>query len=305
MKQSRSEFIDLHGVRHHVRRWGDPEAPTLFMLHGWQDMSATYQAVVDHFSTDLNVIAPDWRGFGLSDWGSDPYYLTEYVLALDELLDLYSPAGPACIVGHSMGGNVTGLYAGTRPDRVARFVNIEGYAPVPGFGAESVSEFLGRWLKHRRTPAARQTYPDRETAVQFVARLYPRRTGPEIEFLTTHLTHERPDGRWELNADPRSRFVLAMPLSTDQVTQLWSSITAEVLCLRGTLSFVSKAFEERLDVWQARLGCLRRGREILVEGAGHNVHQDRPAEVAELIEEFVLHGFADDASRTPDCARLG
>ncbi len=163
MKQSRSEFIDLRGVRHHVRRWGDPDAPALFMLHGWQDMSATYQAVVDRFTADFNIIAPDWRGFGLSDWGTDPYYLTEYVLGLDEILDLYSPDRPAAIVAHSMGGNVTGLYAGSRPERVAKFVNIEGFAPVPGFGADSVPEFLGQLAEApaRRTGPLHLSRPGR------------------------------------------------------------------------------------------------------------------------------------------------
>ncbi len=40
---SRSEFITLRGLRTHVRQWGEPGAPKLFMLHGWMDVAASFQ----------------------------------------------------------------------------------------------------------------------------------------------------------------------------------------------------------------------------------------------------------------------
>jgi pimeloyl-ACP methyl ester carboxylesterase len=47
MNASRSEFLDIRGLRYHVRRWGRPGAPKLFLLHGWMDVSASFQFVVD------------------------------------------------------------------------------------------------------------------------------------------------------------------------------------------------------------------------------------------------------------------
>ena len=67
MKSSRSEFITVRGLRYHVRHWGSDDAPKLFMLHGWMDVSASFQFVVDCLQRDWHVIAPDWRGFGLTD----------------------------------------------------------------------------------------------------------------------------------------------------------------------------------------------------------------------------------------------
>ncbi|MDE1005387.1 MAG: alpha/beta hydrolase, partial [Paraburkholderia fungorum] len=68
MNTSRSEFVAVRGIRLHVRRWGNPDAPMLFMLHGWMDVAASFQFVVDALGGDWQVIAPDMRGFGLSDW---------------------------------------------------------------------------------------------------------------------------------------------------------------------------------------------------------------------------------------------
>src|ERR1035437_356737 len=110
MKSSNSEFIDLRGLRIHVRTWGPVDAPPLFMLHGWMDFSATFQFLVDAFSRDWRVIAPDWRGFGESQWQNDSYWFANYLADLEALLDHYSPDEPARLVGHSMGSNVACLY---------------------------------------------------------------------------------------------------------------------------------------------------------------------------------------------------
>jgi len=73
MKPSRSEFHAIRGLRHHVRIWGEAAAPRLFLLHGWMDVGASFQFLVDSFVRDWQVIAPDWRGFGLSDWVRESY----------------------------------------------------------------------------------------------------------------------------------------------------------------------------------------------------------------------------------------
>src|SRR5438552_12136411 len=68
MKPSQSEFVQIRGLRYHCRCWGEALAPKLFMLHGWMDVSASFQFLVDALRGNWRVIAPDWRGFGLSEW---------------------------------------------------------------------------------------------------------------------------------------------------------------------------------------------------------------------------------------------
>ena len=47
MKPSASVFADVRGLRYHLRCWGDPRSPKLFLLHGWMDVSASFQFLVD------------------------------------------------------------------------------------------------------------------------------------------------------------------------------------------------------------------------------------------------------------------
>ena len=92
MRQSESLYFDVRRLRYHVRHWpGDP-ARRIVVLHGWMDVSASFQFLVDAMSPDWDVYAPDWRGYGLTDWGrSDCYWFPDYLGDLDALLDRIQP----------------------------------------------------------------------------------------------------------------------------------------------------------------------------------------------------------------------
>ena len=49
-------------------------APKMVLLHGWMDVSASFQFLVDALRGDWDVYAPDWRGYGLTDWGKADCY---------------------------------------------------------------------------------------------------------------------------------------------------------------------------------------------------------------------------------------
>ena len=115
-RESRSEFIPVRGLSYHVRHWGDAslvtaERPPLVMVHGWMDVGASFQFVVDALADDRYVVAPDWRGFGLTDTPQeDSYWFADYLGDLDALIDAtlkpFAGLTQVDLVGHSMGGNV-------------------------------------------------------------------------------------------------------------------------------------------------------------------------------------------------------
>ena len=99
-RTARSQFVSVRGLRHHVLSWGDaalatPERPPLVMLHGWMDVAASFQFVVDALPSERHVVALDWRGFGLTDTpAGDTYWIPDYVGDLDALLDALLPRAP-------------------------------------------------------------------------------------------------------------------------------------------------------------------------------------------------------------------
>ena len=154
---SRSEFVPIRGLNYHVQIWGNPTGttsllPPLVLLHGWMDVAASYQFMVDALSSAFaegrTVIAPDWRGFGKTASAqpgskADNYWLPDYLADVDFLLDHYVGAQAIDLVGHSMGGNVAMIYAGVRPERIRKLVNLEGF----GLGATEPGQAPGRYAK--------------------------------------------------------------------------------------------------------------------------------------------------------------
>ena len=117
----------------------------LLMFHGWGDMSATWQFVVDELKRDWHVIAPDWRGCGKSDNTGRTYYFPDYLADIDAVLDHYSPDRAVPVIGHSMGGNAACLYAGVRPDRVSHLVTLEGLG-LPRKSPDDAPERYTKWF---------------------------------------------------------------------------------------------------------------------------------------------------------------
>ncbi|CAJ0718916.1 hypothetical protein LMG8323_04073 [Ralstonia mannitolilytica] len=63
---SRSECITVRGLQYHVRHWGEPGSPKLFLLHGWMDVSASFQFLVDALRGKWWPDPIGWSGFNLS-----------------------------------------------------------------------------------------------------------------------------------------------------------------------------------------------------------------------------------------------
>ena len=58
MRPSASLTVPVRGLAYHVRTWGAENAPKLFMLHGWKDVGASFQFLIDALQRDWRVIAP-------------------------------------------------------------------------------------------------------------------------------------------------------------------------------------------------------------------------------------------------------
>lgn len=292
MNNPRSDFLTVRGVKLHVRRWGSPDAPALFMLHGWMDVSASFQFVVDALGGDWQVIAPDARGFGLSDWpvaerGGGHYWFHDYLADLEALLDHYAPQGQVNLVGHSMGANVACLYAGARPQRVRRVVDLEGFGLAPARASESPRR-LAAWLDDMREPARLKTYETRDDVAARLVKTNPRLAPERARFLAQHWAKRGEDGRYMLLADPAHKHHGPLLYRLDEVMAVWSRVSAKVLHVEAvaspTLSML--AGDIPLDEYKARFKAFPDWREKLIEEAGHMVHHDQPEQVAALIEAF-------------------
>lgn len=287
MKESRSEFVAVRGIDYHCRVWGPAGAPRLFLLHGSQDVSASWQFTVDAFAQEWQVIAPDWRGNGLSGWsGADSYWFPDYVGDLDALLERFSPEEPARIVGHSMGAHIGALYAGVRPDRVARFVNVDGFGP-PGGRQDPAPRRLAKWLAQLGDDTAQRPY---ESFEEFALRMQsenPRLTDERAAFLVRHWGRQEPDGTVVRRADPALKRINPAPFSQAEVLDCWRQTRAAVLWIDGAQSGLWARLTSNPQEFEDRAGAYQDLQIEHVDDAGHNIHHDQPERLAALIEGFM------------------
>jgi pimeloyl-ACP methyl ester carboxylesterase len=285
-RAARSSFVDARGLRHHLRHWGDPDAPPLVMLHGWMDVSASFQFVVDCLARERHVIAPDWRGFGLTGRpAADCYWFPDYLGDLDRLLDALLPDRALDLVGHSMGGNVATLYAGVRPARVRRLVNLEGFGLQATEPAQAPAR-LREWLDGVRDGARMTDYPTCDAVALRLMRTNPRLRPDRAAWLAAHWAQADAAGRFVLLGDPAHKLPNPYLYRVDETLAVWREITAPVLLVRAGETGHWHRFSGS-DAYRQRLLAIRDLHHATVEDAGHMLHHDQPERVASLIEEFV------------------
>jgi len=287
MRHSESTFLDIRGLRYHVRHWkGDP-ARRVFLLHGWMDVSASFQFLVDALRADWDVYAPDWRGYGLSQWsGADSYWFPDYIGDLDALLDRIQPDRPVNLVGHSLGGNVGGLYCGIRPGRIARFVNLEGFG-MPGTRPEQAPKRYERWLEELRVAPGWRPYASYDELADRLQGNNSRLTRERAEFLARHWGREAEGGGVVLRSDPAHKLVNATLYRLDEARACWSRATAPVLWVEAAESETRTRMKLSPEELAERRAAFATLTFHTVADAGHMLHHDQPGQVARLIEDFL------------------
>jgi pimeloyl-ACP methyl ester carboxylesterase len=286
MKPSTSHFHVIHGLRYHVRTWGDRAHPQLFLLHGWMDVSASFQFLVDCLEREWYVIAPDWRGFGLTAWADGGYWFPDYYADLDALLALYEPAAPARLIGHSMGGNILVTYAGIRPERVARLVTLEGLGFIRT-RPEQAPERYARWLNELRDVPQFRRYASFEEVAARLKRNNRRLTDVQADFLARHWAQEMPDGTIALRSDPRHKRVNPYLFRLDEVLACWRRVTAPAMLISGKQSHLKTWLKDTPEELAQRTSAFADLREVMLDDCGHMMHHDQPDQLARIIEAFL------------------
>lgn len=284
MKESRSEFLDIRGLRYHLRCWGSEQAPPMVILHGWMDVSNSFQFVVDAFRNEWQIIAPDLRGFGLTQWSDSCYWFPDYYADLDAILDQTVGDNPIILIGHSMGSQVASIYAGIRPERVRKLVILDGLN-VPDMPAESAPRKLRKWLDQIKEEQSHKDYENYDALAERILKHHDGLT-PERALHVAHGWGLKNDsGRVELVGDPKHRIHGPTLYRLAEAEAVWKEVSAPTLCIDGAKSGMFKMLGE--EEVRRRRKVFPDARTVVIEECGHMVHFDQPELVAEEIEKFI------------------
>jgi pimeloyl-ACP methyl ester carboxylesterase len=279
------ERLQLRGIGHQLTRWPGTDPQPLILLHGFLDAGASFQFLADALPDRWTLLAPDWRGFGGSDWQTGGYWFQDYFADLEALLDATCADRPATLIGHSMGANIATIYAGLRPARVARVISLEGFG-LARTRPEQAADRLVRWLDQLRERHEVAAFPSFEAFATMLQRRNPRLRADRADWIARCWAESGADGRVRARFDPAHKRVNPILYRREESEAIWQRIAAPLLFVYGAESeFLARA---HADADFERLAALIAGFELQrVEGAGHMLHHEQPEAIAAGIERFL------------------
>jgi pimeloyl-ACP methyl ester carboxylesterase len=238
---------------------------------------------VDCLPDTWSLVAPDWRGFGGSEWAPGGYWFPDYLADLEAILDALVPREPASVIAHSMGANIALLYGGIRPQRLKWLVNLEGVGLRRTQPDEAPARYA-EWLDELKQPLDSSHYRSAQQLADVLMKRNPRLTPDRAQFVARAWTREA-GNEVRLAFDPRHRFVNPVLYRREEAEACWSRVQIPVLFVAGESSGHQ---ERRLSEFSdERMHALFRDLQIVtLPGLGHMMHHEDPQAVAAPIVNF-------------------
>jgi pimeloyl-ACP methyl ester carboxylesterase len=187
-----------------------------------------------------------------------------------------------------MGGNVVMAYAGVRPQRIRRLVNLEGFG-LPDMPAAEAPARMATWLDELKVPQRLKPYASLAEVAARLQKNNPRLAEDKALWLAGQWAAPDDQGRWQLLADAAHRRTNPVPLRANDTIATWQRITAPLLWVQGARSRLDSHWGGRYSLaeFQQRLAHVRSVRQVALEDAGHMLHHDQPEALAAALLDFL------------------
>jgi pimeloyl-ACP methyl ester carboxylesterase len=286
--EHREKTIDVAGLNINYLEWGKPACEPLVLVHGFLDHAHSWRPFVTSLrgksKQPLWIVAADCRGHGDSGWvGAGGYYhFPDYVLDLHCLIQNLGRLR-FNLIGHSMGGTISFLYTGTFPDQVINVVLIEGVGP-PGLNLSDAPPRMEKWISEVRERGRNhfRQYTTVEAGARQLQQTNPRLNSDFAFELARTGMRQNAAGKWVWKFDPLHRTTAPQPFYSEQAIEFLRRIECPVLTIEGKESHQTKRTDKH-----NRFEAISNRRHVVIENAGHMVHQDNPEALANVVAEFL------------------
>jgi len=274
------------------------ETPRILALHGWLDNAATFKPMAEYLP-DCEILAIDFPGHGHSDWraGKLWYHLVDYLEDVALLVKHLSSGSDHWksfhLLGHSLGGVVSGLWAAAMPETLLSMSIIEGLGPLADTTGEN-SQRLRKALDSLNKLEDKQLRVfdsiDQATLVR------ARSGGMEdelarilVERSLEEAVNEEGNNGWRWSTDPRLMHISPNRYSEAQILEMMGDIQVPLLFLHGDPlpDFVDK------KVMEQRIQAAHAEKIVCIKGH-HHLHMQHPQQTANEVRSHITNHLKRD-----------
>jgi pimeloyl-ACP methyl ester carboxylesterase len=225
-----SKFITINGLKLHYIDHGTEGKPPLVAIHGLTANAHNFDALASHLNSNYHVLALDVRGRGDSGWGPGiDYNAQTYVSDLTAFLDALK-IDLVTLIGTSMGGMISILFAGGYPERVAKLVLNDIGPDIDPAGLARIGSYVGE---------APTEFADLHAVAEYYREHYPQmRKIPEAQLLEQVKWSVKPgaNGKLTWKMDPQVRKPVRGTVRQPDMWVPFARIEAPILVVRGAES---------------------------------------------------------------------
>jgi pimeloyl-ACP methyl ester carboxylesterase len=267
--------ITLRGIG-----YGDPSKPMILALHGWLDNALSFQPIADYL-IDYYIVALDITGHGLSTHRSHGahYHLIDFAYDLHELVESQDWQS-FILMGHSMGGIISTIYASCFPEYVSRLISIESFGPMTKDTQSSPTQLRESILSRLKAQQTDAKHPNSiERTVEARAKVGDIKLESARLLITRNIREE--NGQLFFTTDRRLRTSSSLRMTEPQAEAFMRNIQCPTLVITG-----DHGYESMRSILQNRLNWVENLTVAKCEGY-HHLHMDNPQPVADKIVGFL------------------
>lgn len=271
--------FQLRHLRLSGQRFGDPGGAKVLALHGWLDNSASFVPLSKHLQ-NVDLIAVDLTGHGHSEHRSADahYHLPDWV---QDIYELTQSLGwqEFHILGHSLGGIISSMYAATFPEQVITLTMIEAFGPLSREAQSSPVQLRESVLSRIEIDKKAARHPpslERATTARMMAGDLKRESARLL--VQRNLAENGKELQWR--TDRRLRTISSLRMTEEQAGAFVSEIACPVLAITGSHGF------EKVRLNQQRRASLVSNLQVAECEGGHHLHMDNPQPVAQQLLRF-------------------
>uniref|UniRef100_UPI00358EF5B0 serine hydrolase-like protein 2 n=1 Tax=Myxine glutinosa TaxID=7769 RepID=UPI00358EF5B0 len=287
---AREMLLPVPGGHLAGKMWGPQDGPPVLCLHGWSDNSASFDTIIPHLPPEFHYVALDLPGHGHSSHRPPGVmmHFSDYLLDIQRLVSALK-FEKFSILGHSMGGNIGGLFSSTFPEKVDKLVLLDSLGFFPKSEEQQLSTLRSAvtdFFSYEQQIAKAPKVYSKDGALQRLLTANQQLTEESAKLLLERGARKTPEG-YVFNRDFRINLRFSERMDLTHCLKLQKKLCSSILIVLASNS----SFQEEWNLLPLKellvaYRCMKNVQVQFVQG-NHHVHLNDPQAVAGLVGDFL------------------